>query len=67
MALNVLSFFADGSARVQRVVTASVLRQLGLLQDTAHEDMKMLGQGSILNCRGLQTGRIQAVFDLDRP
>lgn len=55
---------ADGSARVQPVVAASVLRQLGLLQDTADEDLKMLEQGSILNCRGLQTGRIQAVFEL---
>ncbi|MGH8472239.1 MAG: asparaginase [Gammaproteobacteria bacterium] len=55
---------ADGNARVQPVVAASVLRQLGLLQDTADEDLKTLAQGAILNCRGLQTGRIQAVFKL---
>ncbi|MGH8651246.1 MAG: asparaginase [Gammaproteobacteria bacterium] len=58
---------ADGSARVQPVVAASVLRQLGLLQKTADEELKTLEQGAILNCRGLQTGRIQAVFELDRP
>jgi len=58
---------ADGSARVQPMVAASVLRQLGLLQDPADEDLKTLEQGAILNCRGLQTGRIQAVFELDRP
>ncbi len=56
---------ADGSARVQPVVAASVLRQLGLLQDPADEDLKTLEQGAILNCRGLQTGRIQAVFKLE--
>ena len=44
-----------------------VLRQLGLLQDTGDEDLQMLERGSILNCRGLETGRIQAVFELDRP
>jgi len=43
-----------------------VLRQLGLLQDIGDEDLKMLRRGSILNCRGLETGRIQAVFELDR-
>ncbi|MGH8580373.1 MAG: asparaginase [Gammaproteobacteria bacterium] len=58
---------ADGSARVQAVVAASTLRQLGLLQDTADKDLQMLERGSILNCRGLETGRIQAVFELDRP
>lgn len=59
---------ADGSARVQPVVAASVLRQLGLLPSNAiNEELKMLEQGAIRNCRGLQTGRIQAVFELDRP
>jgi peroxiredoxin len=44
-----------------------VLRQLGLLQDTGDEDLQMLKRGSTLNCRGLETRRIQAVFELDRP
>jgi hypothetical protein len=47
--------------------TVVVLRQLGLLQDTGDEDLQMLERGSILNCRGLETRRIQAVFELDRP
>ncbi len=44
-----------------------MLRQLGLLQDTGDEDLQMLEWGSILDCRGLEIGRVQAVFELDRP
>jgi hypothetical protein len=44
-----------------------VLRQVGLLQDTGDEDLQMLERGSILNCRGLEIRRIQAVFELGRP
>ncbi|MDQ3775614.1 MAG: hypothetical protein M3461_15315 [Pseudomonadota bacterium] len=47
--------------------TVVVLRQLGLLQDTGDEDLQMLERGSILNCRGLETRRIQAMFELNRP
>ena len=44
-----------------------VLRQLGLLQDTGDEDLQMLEWGFILDCRGLETGRVQAVAELDTP
>jgi hypothetical protein len=39
----------------------------GLLQDTGDEDLQMLERGATLNCRGLETRRIQAVFEVDRP
>jgi L-asparaginase II len=59
---------ADGSSRVQPVIAASVLRQLELVQnDAADEEFELLEQGVIVNCRGLKTGRIQAVFDLAKP
>ena len=46
--------------------TVVVLRQLGLLQDAGDEDLQMLERGSALNCRGLETRRIQMAFELDR-
>jgi hypothetical protein len=45
--------------------TASYVK--GLLQDTGDENLQMLERGATLNCRGLETRRIQAVFEVDRP
>lgn len=56
----------DGVARVQSVVVATVLRQLVLLNDARQEALKKLERGLIFNCRGLRTGCIQALFELER-
>ncbi len=38
-----------------------------LVKKQAFNGNENVRTGSMLNCRGLQTGRIQAVFALDRP
>lgn len=51
---------------MQSVVVATVLRQLVLLNDARQEALKKLERGLIFNCRGLRTGCIQALFELER-
>lgn len=55
---------ADGNARALGVATVAVLQQLGLLNDATRTPLAKFAHPVIRNHRGLEVGRVEAVFDL---
>lgn len=55
---------ADGNARALAVATVAALQQLGLLSDVAATPLARFAPTALRNHRGIETGRIQAVFEL---
>jgi L-asparaginase II len=57
---------ADGSKRALRPVVASVLNQLGLLDDARRAVLAEWFEPVVRNYRGIATGRIEAIAVLDK-
>jgi len=55
----------DGNARGLHPATVSVLEQLGLLDPIQRSELSQWGAPEISNCRGIVTGRVEAVVTLE--
>jgi L-asparaginase II len=57
---------ADGNARALAAATVELLRQLGLVQDTANTPLATFDRPPVRNLRGVPVGRVQPVFKLPK-
>lgn len=55
---------SDGNTRALLAVTVALLRQLGWLDNSAAEALKVFDQPALCNWRGTETGRLQACLPL---
>jgi L-asparaginase II len=57
---------ADGNARALHVATINVLQQLGLIDAIDATPLAPFARSELRNLRSLQTGQLQAAFQLPR-